>query len=301
DLPDTKLQKILPGVMAEYLAGNVDNVHISIIKKLEKGRYLIGVCDHAIMMAAKEMAAKKGRIIKSAWPDYALINVPESGIALYNDGERILARRSDETGFCVNINVLDHVVKAHQTHEAKPDDEFPEGFGLASGKYSPRAPIMAYIRPAYRFGLISLAGLIIWTISMILMISDNEAKRREYADASTQIFKKTYPDVKRIVNVEAQMRTMTSVGDAGSGQEFLSLSETIFKAVSQAGGVRLDSLSFDKNDGEPIMNITIISENYAEATSFESMLENAGLNVTQGDSSQDGTMIFSRFIITGGV
>ncbi|MEZ5756590.1 MAG: type II secretion system protein GspL [Emcibacteraceae bacterium] len=301
DLPSAKLLKILPGVMADYLAGNVDEVHISIIKKFENGQYLIGVCDHKVMMAAKEMAAKKGKILKAAWPDYALIKVPTSGIAIYNDGERILARRSDGTGFCVNVNVLDHVVKGHQTHEATPSEDMPDGVGLASGKYSPRMPIMAYFRPAYRLGFILLAGLIIWIISMSLMIADNAKQRQSYADASTQIFKKTYPDVKRIVNVEAQMRNLTTSENDGSGQAFLSLSDTIFKAVSQSGGVRLESLSYDKNSGEPVMNITVISENYAEATSFESMLENAGLTVTQGDSSQDGTMIFSSFMITGGV
>jgi len=129
-------------------------------------------------------------------------------------------------------------------------------------------------------------------------ISNTENQQLRFADASIGIFKETYPDVKRIVNVEAQMRTLGNSGNAEGGVGFLEIANSVFKAVNETAGVALDSLAYDEVDQQQSLNLTISSINYSQVTSFESSLSAAGYEVLQGASTQDGGNIFSSYIIT---
>jgi general secretion pathway protein L len=297
DLPAAKLEQILPGVMVEYIAGSIDDAHICIVKKISDGRYLAAVCDNKWMVEARGKAASEGKVLKAIWPDYALLDVPKTDLNVKRVDGRVLVRRPDETGFAIAENMLEHVIGVQDNQNPQEATAVPDGQGLATGKYSPRAPLLIYMRSLARLSIILVVALFVWFIHAGFTILNNENQRLRYADASVGIFKENYPDVKRIVNVEAQMRALLNDGNEEGGIGFLAIANSVFKAVNDTAGIALDSLAYDEVGALQSLNVTILSLNYSQVTSFESSLAAAGYEVLQGASAHDGENILSSYII----
>ncbi len=301
DLPASKLEKILPGILSDYLAGGSQDAHISIMEKKKTGEALIAVCDRKWMIEAVNLAAQDEKILKAIWPDYALLDVPETGVLQVRHCGRIMVRRDNGTGFTVPDNILQHIISEQAVDQGHELEQPPEGAGLATGKYSPRAPIVLYMKAAKRLVLMMGASFLLWLAYMGIMINENNTERDRYADASVELFKKSYPQVTRIVNVEAQMRALSNGQGGGSGPEFLLFSNALFKAVNDTSGVALYSLGYENSSEVPLLNLVISSVNFSQTTSFENNLSAAGFDVVQGDSSQDGENVFSSYIIREGI
>lgn len=300
ELPAKKLEKILPGIMADYVLGKMEDVHISLIDTPRKGEYLIAVCDIKWLDLARKGAVVEGKILKAIWPDYALLAPPEKDLAIMNLSGRVLARRADGTGFNISREMLDHVIGDLPFTEVFESRSIPKGTGLASGRYSARAPLGFYFRAMKRFTVLSVLALMIWLIFIWLNISTLDQEWTQYQNASVDLFKKTYPEVTRIVNVEAQMRALTENAGPGNDADFIYLADKVFKSVSESAGVTLENLSFDASGSKTILDISVSSFTFTQATSFEENLKTEGFKVSQGESTQSEENIVSRFVLEEG-
>ena len=294
-LPENKLLKILPGIMADYVAGDVKEMHLSLIEKMPDGRHLVSVCDEKWLQEAKRTANEKNKSIKAIWPDYALLAVPEKDVAIMKLSGRILARRADGTGFNVNERFLEHVIGDLPVKEVFESRSVPNGAGLASGKFSARPPLLSYIRALKRIAILCVIGSLIWIISSLLAISQLEQEWERYQVANEEIFRSTYPEVTRVVNVEAQMRALGSSVENGGRSDFSHLTNTIFKAVSETPGVAIESMSFDASGSTTNIDVTVSTASFALAGVFENTLKLEGFLVTQGESGQSGETILTSF------
>lgn len=296
-----KLEKIIPSILSDQLAGSIDNIHFAIIEKKDDGNSIIAVCDKARLNEARELANNGGHTLKAIWPDYEQLDIPETGVNLFKDelSERVMGRRSNGTGFTVPLNMLEHVVRGLDIFEAKLDN-VPSNAGLATGEYSPRPPFNNYFRYLSRACVLLLAVLFIWLVQLWMQISKYEEERLQYSEASLMIFKNTHPDVERIVNVEAQMRALMGDVSLNGNQGFLEISDKIFNTIKNAAGVKLENIAYNVRDNQEIISITISSVNFSQATNFEGGLKELGFSVTQGGSSQNGDIIFSSYSLAGG-
>lgn len=304
DLPDfshNKLEKIIPNILSDQLAGDIDNIHYSIVEKKEDGKSIVAVCDKNYLDKARELASKDGLILKGIWPDYELLSVPETGVSLYADDQedRVLGKRVNGTGFAVHQNMVEHVVRGFVVSEGKIG-EVPVKPGLAKGDYSPRPPLNNYVKFLSRAIALLLIIFVLWSVQAWVQISNNEEERLQYSDASLAFFRNTHPDVKRIVNVEAQMRALMGESNASDYGGFLASSDKIFNVIKNTLGIKLESISYDINNDLETINITISSVNFSQASAFESGMKTVGFKVIQGDSSQNRDIIFSRYSLQGG-
>lgn len=304
ELPDfsfNKLNKIIPNILSEQLAGGFDNIHYSILVKKEDGKSIVAVCDRDHLNNARELANKRGVTLKAIWPDYEGVNVPETGVNLYADDqkERILGKRANGTGFTVPQNMLEHVVRGHEVFEGVLGD-FPTKGGLAVGEYSPRPPINSFLKYLSRAFTLMIIIFLFWIIQIWMQTSNNEDERLQYSDAALEVFKNTHPDVERIVNVEAQMRALSGNNSINGHNGFLVSGDKIFKVIKNTTGIKLENLSYDVNNDQEMLNITISSVDFSQSNAFEEGLKELGFRVTQGGSSQNGDIIFSSYSLQGG-
>ncbi len=298
EIPPSKLEKILPGVMADYVAGDVNEMHLSLIEKKSDGEHLVAVCDHTWLEMAKTAALKENKILKAIWPDYALLEVPDQDVAIMQLSGRVLARRANGTGFNVKQEYLTHVIGDQPYSEVYESRIVPNGVGLASGKYSARPPVLRYLQALKRVGVLAAIGFLTWVLVSLLTINHYEQERDRYQNASVDVFKQTYPNVTRIVNPEAQMRALLSQGGGEGGTAYIPIAERVFKVVGESAGVRLESLSFDTSSiAGPRVDITISSPSYAQANLFESKLLESGFMVSQGESTQSEDNILSSYAL----
>ncbi len=299
DLSNAKLEKIIPGILSDFVAGDIENTHFAVMEKSADGHFIVAVCDHSWMIKAQEKAAKTGKTLKAIWPDYSFLATPDDGISVYQSDSRSIVRRANGVGFTVSASILNDIIGDKPTNPGKLAKTPPEGCGLATGKYNPRPSLFLYLRSAIRLGVILLAALTVWLIHAGITISQNDNLRIRYAEASLQIFKNTHPEVKRVVNVEAQMRALAQDSGTGTRTAFLSFANNIFKAIGDTTGAVLVNLNYDRTGQAPTLNTTISTSNFSQTSSFENEIANAGYNVVQGGSTQEGLVIFSSYTITG--
>lgn len=296
-LSTSKLEKILPGVMTDLIASDIQDVHLSIIEKKNDGEHLISVCDLELLKRARNSAVEEGKLLKAIWPDYALLEVPDEDISIMHLSDRVLARRADGSGFNVKKNMLKHVIGNCKFTEVFESRSIPNGIGLASGEFSARAPFGNYIHALKRLAVVSVVGMLLWVMFSWLAISNMEQEWNRYQNASVALLKQTYPQVTRVVNVEAQMRALSTQSNTAGGADFISHADLIFKAVGEVDGLTIESLSFDASEANALISVSISSLNYSQANLFESNLTQEGYHVTQGESSQTADNIFTSYVL----
>ncbi|MCC3861755.1 type II secretion system protein GspL [Pseudemcibacter aquimaris] len=296
DFSENKLDKILPGLLSDLVAGSIEDNHIAVVDKNSNGHSLVAVCHKERLNEARSLAERDGLILNAIWPEYAFIAVPDEDIHIVqsDDNAKVSARRKDGTGFTVPMDMLELVTGDAHTIQSS-FGRVPKGAGLATGEYSPRPPIKEYFKITSRLAALVATVFIFWIMWIWMATSSFEEERTRYADASIEVFKKTYPTVTRIVNVEAQMRSLSQGGSGSNQAGFLSLSDMVFNAISNAPGTKLENLSYDQDGNQERVDITISSMNFSEAGLFEANLKTAGFTVEQGGSSQDGEMIYSTY------
>lgn len=295
DLPEDKILRILPGIMADKIVGDINVMHLSLVQKMENGNYIVSVCEHKWLEHAKRTVLEKNKVIKAIWPDYALLDVPDKDINIMKLSGRVLARYADGTGFNVEERFFDHIIGPLQYKEVFECRSVPKGVGLASGKFSAKPPVITYMRSLIRAGILGAVIFVLWAISGMMMISEMENEWERYQNASVEIFKKTYPDATRIVNVEAQMKARAIENGDSSGADFINSANLVFRSVNGSPGVTLESLSFNSTDTGTRLDLTISTNSFAQASYFESQLVSAGFDVTQGESSQTSENIFNSY------
>ncbi len=301
DLPEDKILKILPGIMTDKIVGDIDAMHLSLVQRMKNGNYIVSVCEQKWLEQAKRTALEKNKVIKAIWPDYALLDVPDKDINIMKLSGRVLARYADGTGFNVEERFFDHVIGPLQYTEVFECCSVPKGVGLASGKFSAKPPVIAYMRSLIRASVLVAIVFVLWATSGMMMISHLKDEWERYQNASVEIFKKTYPDATRVVNVEAQMKARALEDGDGPGVDFINSANLVFKSVSESPGVTLESLSFNSTDMSTRLDLTISTNSFAQASYFENQLVSAGFVVTQGESSQTSENIFNSYELEEGL
>lgn len=295
ELPENKLLKILPGIMADYIAGDIQETHLSVVQKISGSRSLVAVCEGKWLEQARRAAIEKDEKIKAFWPDYALLEVPEKGSNIMKLSGRILGRRSDGTGFNVEERHFEHVMGNEPFTEVFESRAVPSGVGLATGKFSAQPSLASYGSALKRLAILGFAVLFAWLVSSWITISHLESERDRYHSASIEVFKKTYPEVTRIVNVEAQMKALSQQTGGNRNDSFVQYADLLFGAINASPGVSLETLNYATDDDRAVLNVTISTFNYSQVSHFESQLIASRFDVLQGESSQSAESIMSSY------
>ena len=121
-----------------------------------------------------------------------------------------------------------------------------QGINLLQGKYR----IASRLLKGGRRWLPAAAMLALWLI-LIVANSINEyislsAEDEAYRDKITHLYKKTFPDAKRVVNARVQMeqRLKTLRGSAVSDEGFLSLMAKVGASLAKVKGLEIQNLSY---------------------------------------------------------
>lgn len=130
-------------------------------------------------------------------------------------------------------------------------------FNLLQGRYAPRSRIRQYLRPWYSsaalLGLLLLIGLAANIIQYYSLQTKNEALKH----AIITTFQHAFPEVKRIVNPQAQMRHHLS-RLRGSNKQSLSFAKmlaTIGPLAKNTKGLKIQNLHYQKGQMELLLEL----------------------------------------------
>lgn len=301
---DDKLQALLPAILSDYVAGPTDRLHYALLPKMDgldpsdTDQRLVMVCDQAIMVQAQLKCQHAGLRMAAVWPDYMGVSIPQDGINIYQDGDKTLCRFADGRGMTVANHLLDAVCSDMPQHQVASDDlsDFPSGPGLAVGEYGPQMPVIGLLR-IFKWPCMALIGaMIFWSVYIAIATSQYHKNAASYDAASTALFKEAFPTVRRIVNIEAQIRNQLRGRQKGADNYFLSLSSDLFQAVAATPAVRLSAVSY--TDAGQGLSVTVLARGYSALEAMKDKLQQRGLRVEDQGSRQEGSLVVGNLIVT---
>lgn len=295
-----KLRKTLPFLVSDLLVTDAEDMHLCLVETETPNDYLLLACAETVMREMKDTALAENLSLKAAWPDYMLIAPPDEGVTLMREDGDILCRRADGTGFRMPEKLAEAAL-SDVTEDARKDGKrgtLPEqGQGLATGIYGAQFPFMSYLPIFKRPAILAASILLIWVIGTFAQIGRHQAARADYEDASIQLFKQAFPDVTRVVNVEAQLMNKMMSSNALPARNFLYLTDTLFQAIGDVENIGIDRVSFDRTDIRPLQ-VTLRAQNFSTLERARQKLVDVGFAVSEGKSSQTVTGVTGDFALS---
>ena len=305
NLPDQKLNKIIPSILTDKLAAGMEDQHYALLDQgdvtFNKESRIVLVCDDEIMKQIQADVQQRGDVLAAAWPDYMALNEGQGdGLTVFRQGENLLCRQSDGTGYSIEhkfAKLLHGERKIDYVEILNVADyrSYPEGVGLARGHYGRQVPMISYLVYLRRLALLALAVMMMWGVKTYNAISQNESQIRAYQDHAEALFKQRYPEVKRIVNVQAQLRTKIAQG-GGHEDDVLGHIDQLHQVLNELDNVRLESLRMNgQQQGQ--VTITVATADYNALAQLRQAMTERGYAMAEGGSRQDKGQILSEMSI----
>ncbi len=303
DMPHGKLLKIIPTIMADSIATDIASKHFAIwdTASTENENKLVAVTEETLMKTALATCAAVGLQCDKIIPDFMMLMPAENSSVVYKKDGLTLVRNADETGYAAESDVAAHMIVGDTKELTEPEflqcvvNVPVQNYSLLQGAYAPTASIIAILQIFKRASILLFALFAVWLFVVFAEMNDRSDRADElYGKAETE-FRAAFPNVRRIVNIEAQARQeLARLGDGG-GAEFLSLSQPVFLAVKESEAALLEGLRYEAENNEIIATFSFAD--FAEAESFKQALISKGLSVSEGSSRQEASRIFTDISI----
>jgi general secretion pathway protein L len=302
-----RVLRAIPFALEEQLASDVDHLHFAIGKPLGDDRYPVAVVERSLMDDWAALLQDNG-ITAHQWLPETLALPHAEGWDILPDGERVLVRSGDFSGFASEADQLPVMISLLAGNEQLPEKAYIHGsrsleligveveldtshrqaleilaagwlqgpvIDLLQGAYSRRAEWRRLLRPWKASAALLLAGLLLAGISTGF---DYYRLTREQARLSADIealYKQTFPNARRIVDPRAQMEQQLKQLQrrAGGGDiSFLGMFAETANVVRSASGIRVEGASY--RDGR--LDLDLQADSLQLLDTFKQALDNSG-------------------------
>lgn len=305
ELSTAKLQKVLPGLVADYVSTNAQGLHFSIGNKPADGQAVVYAVDQRVMENLLTCNSDLGVQLTKLLPDYSLLEADQSSAVCEGPDRLVRLKRPDGTGFTLEKGVavqLDSGV----AQDCKTLDTAAWNTLLArapfvdetllTGTYAQRADIWGMLIYMRRLAVFAAVAGVVWLGASFYDATLRQQQAQELEAEAGELFRQAFPAVKRVVNMEAQARSGLRELEGQGGSLFLQQSSALFGVIEKQSGVFVETIRFDSNRQE--FAATISFGSYSESEQFRREMEAANLSFTEGSSRQDQARILTDIILT---
>ena len=292
-----KLAKALPHIMADYLADERGETVFCLADKADDGTSVVLACEASLLRQALAAANEKKANLSALWPDYMQLTIPESGIAVLRDGTDVLARRADGTGFRLPQALAEAALSKESVNDAVTAAFPNENAGFATGRFGPNLPLGKFLKAARR--TLILAGLagFAWASNLGLQGWQNDRQGQALQEQAVTLYKEQFPEARRIVNVEAQLRG--KLGASGTAQGFSGMMTLMQGVMAAQDAARLEELSYVAQP-TPSLKLVVATPGFSKLESLRAALTAAGFRLNGGSSKQINGVIRNEMTLTMG-
>lgn len=302
DFPDFRLRQVLSGLMDERIGRAGQDVHFALFgdRDADSGQRTVAVVETGVLKQAVSYAADLGLMVLSVIPDYCLLADGDAG--RMEDG-RVVARFSDGTGFSADGDAAelmtndDMAVRDLDAQDwqgllagaaNKIENLLQGGFGLQPGV----GAVFLWFRKAV---VLAVALLLVWGGAAFHEASRNLSATESLQAETETLFREALPNVKRVVNMDVQMRRAIRAMREKGGNEFLVLSTLMAEAVAEQETTTIESMRFDAGDGTLVFSVSFAS--FSSGEQFKKKLQASGLMVTEGNSRAERGRVLSDLTV----
>ncbi len=306
-LPTVKarwLRQALPFAVEEWLADDVEQLHLGLGECLADGRHLLLAVRRSLLQGWLAQLAAQGLHVQAIYVDADLL--PRDGTQVLLHGEHGLLGGGGELRLAFKRRDWDSLAAGLDEPPQVLDEPCPwpllaagqaQAINLAQGEFAVQQGAGQW-RP-WR-SVAALAGL--WLVLQLgFDLGQSWYLQRQgdhYAAASQALYKELFPADTRIVNLKAQFAEHLTA-DAVSGQgAFFSLLNHAVSALSEAPHMTVQQLDFSQERGD--LALQLQADDFASLEQLRQRLQQAGLQVQLGSASREAQGVSARMLIGGG-
>ncbi len=336
-VPGRNRQRVLraiPYALEEQLADEVESLHFAIGPAAEDGDYPVAVVARARMNGWLESLQDMGLAPDRLLPDALALPLADDAWSLLVDGDRALVRRDAWNGFAldtallpgwfellagreeapprvrvfgdaaVDLGVIE--VEREDTGGAPPlailarGRARTEAIDLLQGSYGRREELGRLLRPWRATAVLLAAGLLLFLVSTGIDYYRLSRENDRLAAEIEQLYRRTFPDAKRVVNARAQMeqRLKSLRRRAGqAGADFFGLLGETGKVLQQTPGIQVRGVNY--RDGR--LDLELTADNLQVLDRLKQKLVAGGRLAAeiQSATSEGGQKVKSRVRVQG--
>ncbi len=299
--------RAVPFALEEQLAGDVEELHFALGRPLSDGRYPVAVVERRQMDAWASLLLDHA-ISAHQWLPETLALPRSEDWDLLVDGERVLVRSGDFSGFSWDLDNLSLMISLLAGDDQLPERACIHGseplelvgvetvldstqrqplellaagwsqgpvIDLLQGAYSRRAEWGRWLRPWKTTAALLLAVLLLGLLSMGVNYYRLEQQQARLSADIEALYKKTFPNARRIVNPRAQMEQQLKrlQRQAGGGDaSFLGMFAETAGVVRSAQGISIQGVSY--RDGR--LDLELQADNLQLLDGFKQALVSGG-------------------------
>jgi len=124
------------------------------------------------------------------------------------------------------------------------------------GQYAPRSQLKQHLRPWYSSAALLGLWLLLGVVTNVNYYYSLQAKNKQLEQDIITSFRKAFPEIKRVVNPQAQMRHHLSRlrGSGKQGPSFAEMLSTIGPLAKKVKGLKVQNLRYQKGQIELLMD-----------------------------------------------
>jgi general secretion pathway protein L len=271
--------RAIPYALEESLASDVDSLHFALGRVLDDDRYPVAVVKRSTMDAWGECLRDAGISAHQWVPDHLALPRAD-GWSVLVEGDEVLVRSGDYSGFACDTTTLPTLVSMLSAREELPEQAHVYGgtvldlagvdvelddsgvqsleilargwaqgpvIDLLQGAYSRREEWGRLLRPWKATAALLLAAILITVITTGVNYVRLSAQQTRLAADIEALYKKTFPNARRIVDPRAQMEQQLKQlqRSAGGGDtDFLAMFAETASVVRNAKGIAVNGASY---------------------------------------------------------
>lgn len=148
-------------------------------------------------------------------------------------------------------------------------------------------------RTAAALALVACLGSALLAIGQALYY---EARTGVYREAEIEAFQANFPQINRVVNVQAQLRQqLAALGGGSGGGAYLELSAALSRILSETEAVQLESLRYDGSRGA--LSVTARYRDFADFEALQAAAEAQGVMLEDGGARQADNGVLGDFTV----
>jgi len=335
-VPGKNRQRILqaiPYALEEQMAEDVEHLHFAIGPALEEGEYPVAVVARRQMDAWLATLSELGLSVDEMISEIQVLPLEPGSWSLLVEGDRALVRSSNYTGFATDTQNVATLFELYAGREAAPErvqvfgdtvvdlglvevdmdtSERPvlvllakglgrrSGIDLLQGSYSQKEDFGQLFTPWRATATLLLAGLLLALVSVGVDNYRLEKQSRVLSAQIEQLYRRTFPNAKRVVNARAQMEQQLKQLQRQSGTgstDFMALLGETGKVLKKTPGVQISGASF--RDGR--LDLELAADNLQLLDKLKQALNSTGRLQAeiQSATTEAGQKVKSRLRVQG--
>lgn len=307
-----------PYAIEDDVACDPETLHIALSPALrgeDKASRIAYAMDRDMLEAWIDALAEAGLETGPVFADHMLVPQAQEGLSAVVLTGRTLLRDAGWTGavdHALGGDVVEAIVEAHRgegpvmtlasetgdyvgtiddrqvdTHDLLAVESAAATWSLRQGEFAQRSTRPRFdARRWIAAGMVATAALVTISGANLAEGLALRAETRALKADTEALVREAFPEVTRIVNARAQVRSLTETA-GGPRPDFLLLSAVVTESVEANEAVDIQSLRFDAERGE--LSTSVVFDRYDDLAAFRSRIEQAGALVEEGGSRQEGS------------